>query len=73
MKASKLAFPKWINNAIRLALVGAALTAGTIGAIGKFLSTPGSLDVGYQPTQPVPYSHKLHAGEMGMEDRKSVV
>ena len=69
MKAEKLAFPKWINNAIRLGLVGAALTAGTMVAIGKYLTLPETLDVGYQPTQPVPYSHKLHAGEMGMDCR----
>jgi menaquinone reductase, multiheme cytochrome c subunit len=69
MKAEKLAFPKWINNAVRLGLVGAALTAGTMVAIGKYLTLPGTLDVGYQPTQPVPYSHKLHAGEMGMDCR----
>jgi hypothetical protein len=25
--------------------------------------------VGYQPTQPVDYSHKLHAGELGMDCR----
>ena len=69
MKATKLIFPKWINTAIRLSLVGAALTAGTIAVVGKFLTMPETLDVGYQPTQPVPYSHKLHAGEMGMDCR----
>ncbi len=69
MKATKLIFPKWINTAIRLSLVGAALTAGTIAVVGKFLTMPETVDVGYQPTQPVPYSHRLHAGEMGMDCR----
>jgi len=31
--------------------------------------SPKFSDVGYQPVQPVPYSHKLHAGEMGLDCR----
>jgi hypothetical protein len=30
---------------------------------------PATRDVGYQPEQPVPYSHMLHAGEMGIDCR----
>jgi menaquinone reductase, multiheme cytochrome c subunit len=69
MQAAKPPFPKWINKAIRLGLVGAALTAATAAGLGKYASMPDQLDVGYQPTQPVPYSHKLHAGELGMDCR----
>ena len=29
----------------------------------------GTLDVGYRPVQPVPYSHKLHVGELGLDCR----
>ena len=25
------------------------------------------IDTGYQPVQPVPYSHKLHAGQLGLD------
>jgi len=32
-----------------------------------YLSHPKVIDTGYQPEQPVPYSHKLHAGSMGMD------
>jgi len=31
--------------------------------------SPQTRDVGYQPVQPVPYSHALHAGELGMDCR----
>jgi hypothetical protein len=31
--------------------------------------TPYALDVGYQPQQPVPYSHAIHAGKLGMDCR----
>jgi len=68
MKA-KPPFPKWINKAIRLGLVGAAVTAFTVAGLGKYVSTPSFIDTGYQPKQPVPYSHKLHAGELGIDCR----
>jgi hypothetical protein len=32
-------------------------------------ATPYALDVGYQPDQPVLYSHELHAGQLGMDCR----
>ncbi len=31
--------------------------------------SPKTLDVGYMPEQPVPYSHALHAGELGIDCR----
>jgi hypothetical protein len=31
--------------------------------------SPEYTDVGYQPVQPVPFSHALHAGELGMDCR----
>jgi hypothetical protein len=62
-------FPRWTNN-IPLA---AGLLAPIIG-IGLILSvwywfSPQYTDVGYRPKQPVPYSHKLHAGDMGIDCR----
>ena len=39
--------------------------------IGAFWywGSPYYTDVGYQPEQPVPYSHKFHVGELGMDCR----
>ncbi|MDX1389170.1 MAG: cytochrome c3 family protein [Acidobacteriota bacterium] len=31
--------------------------------------SPKTTDVGYQPEQPVPFSHALHAGDLGMDCR----
>ena len=31
--------------------------------------TPEAIRIGYQPDQPVPYSHALHAGELGIDCR----
>ena len=62
-------FPRWTNKtpALVLALVtGGAVTAG---AALTYYGTDKHFSVGYQPTQPVDYSHKLHAGDMGMDCR----
>jgi hypothetical protein len=32
-------------------------------------ASPKTTDVGYEPKQPVPYSHALHAGELGIDCR----
>ena len=51
-----------------LAFVG----VGALGFIVFFFSyfaSPKFTDVGYRPDQPVDYSHKLHAGELGMDCR----
>lgn len=62
-------FPKWAN-ALRLPLtIGAALTPVYIAAIIYLSFAPGTTGVGYSPEQPVPYSHALHAGELGIDCR----
>ena len=32
-------------------------------------ASPKTTDVGYEPQQPVPYSHALHAGQLGLDCR----
>ncbi len=62
-------FPKWTNLA-RKGLVLFVLTFPLyIGLVVTFGMTPYATDVGYMPKQPVPYSHALHAGELGMDCR----
>jgi hypothetical protein len=34
-----------------------------------YYGSPKYTDVGYAPKQPVPYSHKLHAGDLGLDCR----
>ncbi|MFN0123800.1 MAG: cytochrome c3 family protein [Blastocatellia bacterium] len=67
--ASDLIFPKWINKLVALVLLGGGLGTMGVAAIGGLASQPFMTDIGYQPNQPVPYSHKLHAGIMGMDCR----
>lgn len=62
-------FPKWTNRIPTAAAVGAVvILAGAVGFIWYYFS-PEYTDVGYRPKQPVPYSHKLHAGDLGMDCR----
>jgi len=62
-------FPERINQ-LPLAL-GVGLPVGLVAAIGFiwYFFSPWYTDVGYRPTQPVPYSHKLHVGELGLDCR----
>ena len=60
-------FPKWtwvLRPGIAIAAVGGLLYAGVLVAVGF---SPEATDVGYMPAQPVPYSHALHIGQLGME------
>ena|SRR5882724_3518241 len=62
-------FPKWTNRLplmiiVGLLLVGTAVTAGV-----WYYFTPKYTRVGYQPIQPVPFSHAIHAGQLGMDCR----
>lgn len=62
-------FTKGSNNiAVFLAAAGALLPALVVGGIWYY-GSPKYTDVGYQPKQPVPYSHRLHAGELGLDCR----
>ncbi len=40
----------------------------TVGFIWYY-GSPEYTDVGYQPVQPVPFSHKMHVGDLGMDCR----
>ena len=59
-------FPK--SSDIILKVLGAVIGLGAVSTIGAYvyLSYPTVIDTGYQPEQPVAYSHKLHAGQLGL-------
>ena len=66
---SSFEFPKWAN-AVRLpvALMAAGAPVYILGML-YLLFEPGTTSVGYAPEQPVAYSHRLHAGELGIDCR----
>lgn len=62
-------FPRWTNwlplqIAVAAVLIGAGITVGV-----TYYFTPKYTRVGYEPTQPVPFSHKIHVGEVGLDCR----
>jgi len=62
-------FPEWTNRIPLFLAVGAAVVG--IGGVGFFwyFGSPKYTDVGFRPEQPVEYSHKLHAGDLGIDCR----
>ncbi len=62
-------FPRWTNKF--LALLGVLAVSGGAYASVLFLgaTSPVTLNTGYRPEQPVPFSHALHAGELKMDCR----
>lgn len=62
-------FPKWTNKLPAFLALGAAAGGLCVVLAVSFWFSPKNTDVGYQPFQPIPYSHKLHAGTLGMDCR----
>jgi Cytochrome c7 and related cytochrome c len=62
-------FPKWVNETPRYITLASLAGAG-VGIFALYWwGSPYHTDVGYGPKQPIEYSHKLHAGDMGMDCR----
>ena len=66
---SRFLFPEWtetLKKWVNLLVLGAPVYLVALLAYGI---TPEAIRIGYQPDQPVPYSHALHAGELGIDCR----
>lgn len=62
-------FPKGTNRLVKAALLSVSCLVLGLVSLGAYVSRPQYIDIGYKPTQPVPFSHKLHAGNLGMDCR----
>jgi hypothetical protein len=63
-------FPRWANKAAPFIIFFVLGPAGTALVAGIwYYGTDKHMAVGYTPVQPVPYSHKLHAGDLGIDCR----
>ena len=62
-------FPRQLN--LLPLVLGVVSTSGAIALtfVVWFYFAPHNLQVGYAPEQPVPYSHRLHVGELGLDCR----
>ena len=62
-------FPKWTNHFPTVAAVAGLMVTFLVVAFVWYFFSPWYTDVGYRPVQPLPYNHKLHAGDLGMDCR----
>lgn len=62
-------FPEWLDRMKPLVGIGAVAGGLYVLAVLYYGGSPYTWRVGYSPEQPVPFSHQLHAGELGMDCR----
>ena len=62
-------FPTWVNKFTLLAAVSAIAVGGYLATCLFAAIHPSIVNVGHQPKQPVPFSHKLHAGQLKLDCR----
>ncbi|MGD7652679.1 MAG: cytochrome c3 family protein [Verrucomicrobiales bacterium] len=62
-------FPRWSNLLPLKIVVCAGTVAGGIALAFSYYATPKTLAVGYQPSQPIPFSHKIHVDQLGLDCR----
>jgi hypothetical protein len=62
-------FPKSANALPLQILIFLGILGGVAAAGINYYATPKYTRVGYQPVQPVPFEHSLHAGQLGIDCR----
>jgi len=62
-------FPTWVNKFTLLVIGGGLAVAGYLATCLFAAIHPMVINVGHKPKQPVPFSHKLHAGQLKMDCR----
>lgn len=62
-------FPRWTNRFALLAIAGALTGGAYLGAVVFAATAPETLNVGHEPKQPIPFSHKIHAGQLKLDCR----
>jgi hypothetical protein len=62
-------FPRWSNTLPLQIVIFLFLFGGTVTAAVTYYFTPKYTRVGYAPVQPVPFSHALHSGQLGIDCR----
>lgn len=62
-------FPKQMNRLLPGLAIALVLGVAFLTFFFWYYGSPKYLEVGYRPVQPVAFSHKLHAGDLGMDCR----
>lgn len=66
---TRFTFPDWTNRFVPLVLIGLLAVSLYTVAVGAYGTSPYTTNVGYSPEQPLPFSHKQHAGTLKMDCR----
>ncbi|HKE17281.1 MAG TPA: cytochrome c3 family protein [Kofleriaceae bacterium] len=66
---ARFEFPEWTESFKKWVLLLAAGAPVYLLALWAYGLRPEAIRIGYQPKQPVPYSHALHVGELGLDCR----
>ncbi len=62
-------FPPWTDRLVKLGGAVAGIGAVYLAILAVYAGSPETLNVGYEPDQPIAYSHRVHVGELGMDCR----
>jgi len=62
-------FPPWSDKFFRVMVLLLGLGVGYTVVVAALATSPLTTTVGYMPTQPVDYSHAVHAGKLGLDCR----
>ena len=62
-------FPSWFNQFRTVIVLAVILAPIYVSVVMLYGLSPWATDVGYRPQQPLPFSHALHAGKLGMDCR----
>jgi len=65
----RFVFPRWVNKLVLILPILVILGGLYVVVLVIYAASPRTTDIGYQPKQPVPYSHALHAGKLGLDCR----
>ena len=66
---NRFQFPTWSNRIVVFLMLGIGGGASYVVAVGAYATAPTTTNVGYSPQQPVPFSHKVHVGQLKMDCR----
>jgi hypothetical protein len=62
-------FPRGSNGLLPALVVAVLVVPLYLTLLVAYGFSPATTDAGYQPQQPVPFSHRVHAGELGVDCR----
>jgi hypothetical protein len=62
-------FPRWTNYLALKIVFCLFVLGGVVSLVYWYYLTPDYMRTGYQPIQPVPFSHDIHVSQLGMDCR----